>query len=91
MPYQPRSRIECLSNVMFFEHQFIVRNQPPIARIDQMVQHLLLGTSRNTSEAGELFVAKSSKPFGNIGGSRSSCITQLVEKPKVTLDGGAFK
>ena len=47
-----------------------------------MVQHFLLGPSRDTDEARELFVAKSSKPLGNIGWSGSRRVTQLVNEHK---------
>jgi hypothetical protein len=55
-----------------------------------MVQHFLLGPSRDTDEARELFVPKSSKPLGNIrwGGTRS--VTQLANEPEVAPDARAF-
>ena len=76
---------------MFFNLQLVVRDKPLIACVDQMVQYFLLGTSRNTRESGKLFVTKSSEALGNVGGSRSRSVTQLVDEPKVTLDASALE
>jgi hypothetical protein len=34
MPNQPRRRVEGLSNVMRFDPQFVVRDQPLVAGVD---------------------------------------------------------
>ena len=88
---QTSRRLKRPANVVFLEKQFVLSEKSSISCVDEVIQHLSFGTSRDSNKAREFLVAEAAKSLRDICRSRPSRLAQLLAQSEVPFHVRPFQ